>query len=208
MRKSVLIILIIALVLGLARCEYRVDYQADDAGEKVCRINLFASNGSYDKKFLLLNLGHAFISVENITDEEIMVGEYALAENEEITLSLWPVTGHMGVWYNIESNMINTTDKYSDRVSVSFDIGRGTLEKINSFLSEASAWSIFYNCSSFTLDIYNIITGSDYSPPVVTPATLIKIFEGHECEVGRQIALNDNVGYYVKGEFTKCALKY
>ncbi len=207
--RMICILLVASMLLSLNGCApARVDTSVKVPEDAVCRINLFASSGSYDKTPLIPNLGHSFISVENISGGDIAVGEYILCQGEEITLGVWPISGNFGLWYNLESGLINSSDKYSDRVSVSFLLDRDRLTAVNRLLADEPRWTPLYNCSDFTLDVYNIITGNEYAPPIVTPAALEKIIMRYDYEICREIAENDNIGYYFEGNFEKCELNY
>ncbi len=208
MKKIFCFLLILVILFSFTGCKNEEKTEFKNPENPICRVNLFASNGSYDKRFLIMNFGHSFISIENLSENNINVGDYILKKDEEITLSVWPVSNHSGVWYNIESGMIAATDKYSDRISVSFLIDYNTLEEINFLLKEAPTWNVFYNCSDFTLDIYNIITKSSYEPVFVTPNKLVKLFKEYDFDTYRTIAENDNIGYFKNGEFIRCELNY
>ncbi len=207
-RKLISLLLIFVLPLSFTSCKNNINTDIKESEDAVCRINLFASNGSYDKRFLMMNFGHSFISVESLSDSSLKVGDYLLSPGEEITLSIWPISGYRGVWYNIESEMIAKTNKYSDRVSVSFLIDLETLDEISLFLNSCNSWSTFYNCSSFTLDIYNIVTKSNYESIFVTPDKLVNLFKKYDFENGKSINENNNIGYFKEGEFEKCDLSY
>lgn len=207
-KRIVFILTITFLIFFTLSCKKKTNKYISYTNDSICRINLFTSSGSYDKRFLMLNFGHSFISIENLSNKQILIGEYLLDIDEEITISIWPITSYKGVWYNLESSLINNTNKYSDRISVSFDVNEGTLDEINLFLKESKSWSIFYNCSGFTLDIYNIITKNTYKPLFVSPTALLQIFKQYDYTTCKKVKDNINIGYFKEGDFEKCDLSY
>lgn len=200
------IILFFITLLSSCKCEIKNNFIAVD--KPICRVNLFTSTGAYEKHFLLMNLGHAFITFENLSEKTLVVGEYSLGVDEEISVSIWPISGHFSVWYNIESEMINTSNKYGDRISISFEIDEILLNEISDFIITNPKWGLFYNCSKFVLEIYNIITKNNYVTTLTTPKVLSNIFTQYKFTSQKLIKENSNIGYFKEGEYIRCELKY
>lgn len=209
MKKYISLVLLIGIILlMITSCSKQTVNKYVIQNKTVCRINLFSSPGNYQKNFLLMNLGHAFVTIENMDQQSIMIGNYCLAENEEISMSIWPISGHFGVWYNIESKMVNTSKKYNDRISISFELDSNMLNEINEYLKTNPKWHIGYNCSNFVLKIYNIVVKANYSSVIVTPNLLYKLFKNYPYAINKIIKDNDKIGYFVDGVFIKCELNY
>lgn len=208
MKKIITIIITLISLLFISSCRNKIENKNVKSENPLCRVNLFTSIGEYEKNFLLMNLGHAFVTFENLTNCPLQIGNYNLEVDEEISISIWPISGHFSIWYNLESKMINISNKYSDRISISFEIDQIILDKINQFLNTNPKWGILSNCSKFVLCIYNIILEDDYTSLFITPKTLYEIFKHYDFMKQKIIKENSNIGYFDEGRYVKCELEY
>lgn len=183
------------------------DISSLSSTETVVEVGFHTSDGSSDRKFLLLNLGHAFLSFKNLTDQDLMIGEYVLSPDEEITVGLWSILGKYGVWYNVESYLYNNLDRYQDLVSTSIKIDQSTLNDVNEYINSDPIWYIVYNCSSFVTEVLNIVTGSDLHTIMMSPSELKETFNTLGSIEKVELYNNSNIGYFKNGEFIICIVE-
>ncbi len=208
--KKIIIFILIVFVLVLSGCKDNQDNTKKQIYNKenyIATMDFFTSDGSYNKKFLLMNLGHSFLRIINETPSDLLVGEYTLAPYEEITIGLWSITTKFGVWYNLDSFFTFDDSRYSDRVALRTTLTKEDIEKINEFLKNDPKWTPTYNCSQLCMDIWNITNIDDnFSLSLATPGKIKKIFEGYVTLSDITILRNDNIGYFKDGKFILCEL--
>ena len=132
MRKILIVLLMLVFCsMFVSACADDRKYSASIDENDVAKLTLFAYDGKSESVFGLANLGHAFLSIENLSNEEISIGQKKLASEEMLTLGTWAIRDHFGVWYNVESNYIKEHNKYDGRVSVTIGINEEDLKKIS-----------------------------------------------------------------------------
>ncbi len=199
--KAIILILIISICTILSACsndykEYKVNIYEDD----IAYFSLFSYSDIKEDSYGLINLGHAFGVIENISDEVITIYNYELQPNETITIGTWSLSEHFGIWFNVESNYIRHNNKYNGRYSITTGINKNDITTINDFMSNHDSWGIIRNCSYFALSLWNeIAEDSEYikERPILTPAYIeeeISKFENYE--INREINTNDSCYYY------------
>ncbi len=163
-------------------------------------LTIFTYNGSTEKKPMLMNLGHAFFSLENVSSENITVGKMVVEPHTTITIGTWSVAEHFGVWYNLESNYIKYNGKYDGRLSVSIGINSADIDIINDSIASMDKWDPLHNCSYFALTTWNKVAGDSEkidTPLIYTPTHLAKILSRFPtCETNKEIDTVDTFGYY------------
>lgn len=205
MRYCVLALMLLILPLCIVGCDKSRDYSASiDADDKV-KLTLFTYDGKGESHFGLMNLGHSFLSVENISDEDIIVGKMTLGAGEEIALGTWSVKAHFGLWYNLEGNYTKAYRKYDGRISVSIGLTLDDLDKVNEYIKDNDHWGVYKNCSYFALNLYNLVASESEhidTPLIYTPgyiAGIIKKFD--TCETNKVIHCEDKFGYFDGDEY-------
>ncbi|MBQ7307303.1 MAG: hypothetical protein IJW82_02140 [Clostridia bacterium] len=175
-------------------------YTTQNRVDAVIELSIFTSNGKKESKNILRNYGHSFLSFKNISQNSLKVGEYTLEKDETISLGTWSVSSHFGVWYNLESNYINTYDKYNDRVSVTTQINLEELKLVNDFILNHDYWNPYCNCSYFSINLWNTIakdteyidTSLFYNPSYLYK----KLISFSSYETNKAINGKDTFGYY------------
>lgn len=122
-------------------------------------------------------VGHAWIYVENLSDEPIDVGLYCGVESGKgvsvgsFSFSVWD---GWGIYYNLEAYRERNNDRY---LYVSKDMTRSDLDKLNNALkSYPNYWGIAGNCATFAFSIWNTVNGSAYFSlliPAITHFTVL-----------------------------------
>ncbi len=148
--------------------------------------------------------GHAFLTIKNCTYTSIIVGGITVAPYEEISIGTWGnQKQHDGIWYNLESYLVNTNQAYQGRVSLTENITRADIDTINTLISKNDEWTYLDNCSSFATGIWNEISSVNLNAGFPkTPATLVKSIKSKSgYETNRSIQYNTNIGYVQNGNF-------
>ena len=189
-KRFLAIILIMLAIIPLAGCDRSeaepVNKTLSVASDDVALLTLFSDNGKGESNWLVRNYGHTFLAVSNISENAFAVGDMVVNPGETITVGLWSVFEHFGVWYNIESNYIKEHNKYAERVSITIGITLDDVSKMSSVIKENDAWTPLYNCSKFALEVWNNVANENEkieSKFFMSPGYLVdkmKAFSGYE----------------------------
>ena len=103
----------------------------------------------YDKSDIH-GMGHTWIYVENLTDQELEVGIYPLPANEGVSVGTLPEYDGWGLYYNIEAYQ-QTIYGMEDQLSMKDEITLKELRRISRFiLYYPNFWDpVFFNCMLF-----------------------------------------------------------
>lgn len=188
MKKILISILLISILcIPLFACSVNSEVKKTTVrSDDIALLTLFTFDGTGESKFGLKNLGHSFLGIENIGDEDITIGKSTLSPLDSLTFGTWSIQAHFGVWYNVESEYIRTCNKYDGRISITTGINSDDLAKINSFINSHDYWTPTNNCSNFALNLWNTIADKEeellrpfiYSPSHI--ANCLKNFENYE----------------------------
>lgn len=177
--------------------------------DSVATMTIVSFDGESESVMGLMNLGHAFIAIENNSEEDILVGKYNLKSGRVVTIGTWSILEHFGVWYNVESNYIEYCDKYNGRVSLSKQINKDDLEKITTFINDNDKWNIFRNCSYFAVNLWNSVAKSGESFNVGrTPSAIaksIKLSDGYN--QNQTFAVSSSMGYFDGSNYVEFKLE-
>lgn len=204
--QAIALVFILGIFTILTACSNNnKDYKIQLHESDIAYFTLFTYSGEDESNYGLINLGHAFLSIENISNKTITVYNYEIQAGETVTIGTWCLSEHFGIWFNIESNYILGYDKYNGRYSITTGINENEITKINDFMSSHDKWGILRNCSYFALSLWNeIAEESEYiqEKPIYTPKYLeeeISKFENHE--INRPINTSDKCYYYNNEKF-------
>lgn len=199
------IILILVFTSGIISgcgAKNRKTYVSEDA---VAYLSIVAFDGAKESKYGLMNLGHAFVVVENITNDTMTIGNYELLPGKIVTIATWSIAEHYGVWYNVESNYSKYFDKYNGRVSVLRTLNSTEVESISKYIRSNDYWSIYKNCTYFTLHLWNMVATDDERltvPLIYSTSHLVREIETFDkVDNNIEIITPDGMLYYRDGEF-------
>jgi len=202
------IIFCLILILMISGCD-KAPEELKDAividESAVAVLSLVSYDGKDESKYGLMNLGHTFLTILNVSSADISVYGVEISPSEEITFSAWNTSLHAGVWFNIESAYIHEFDRYASRYSLSYGLSLEDIGILNSYISENDIWTPRKNCSYFSINLWNTVVDDNSKLDanlVTTPAGLkkeIMLFEGYT--FGKAIAYNEAMGYFKDSEF-------
>ena len=199
MKRIFLAMLVMICCFSMGGCS-PVERVASIENDDQIIMTVYAYDGQGESRFGLLNLGHSFLSIENKSDQSIIIGNYELPKDDIVTLSTWCVSEHFGIWYNMESNYIKYHDKYNGRYSVSIGLELDKLEAINNYIKNNDTWVPTKNCTNFSVGLWNSVCDEKEklsTPLIYTPKKLtedIKSFNVYE--YNKDIPVSDRLGYF------------
>ena len=192
-------------VLPVIGCNQSKEYKANINEGDIALLSIFAFDGKDETKWGLMNLGHAFLSIENISDNKLEILSFDLEKDKTMCIGTWAIKDHFGVWYNVESNYFASYNKYDGRVSVTISLNEEELNKLCSFISTKDRWNPINNCSKFALNAWNSVASEEESlikPLIYTPSNIanqLKKFDSFE--VNRPIVTDKEFGYFDKDKY-------
>lgn len=201
MKKYIIVLLLtIMSIVTFSGCGTNRERELYVAPDDVALLSIYADNGASESNFFVRNLGHAFLSVENISSASFNVGDREVKPSETITVGLWSILEHFGVWYNVESNYIKEHNKYNTRVSITIGISLDDLDKVSKIIDENNKWTPLYNCSKFALEIWNAVAQDSEKIDakfITSPSYLVnEISKFEEYEKNRPCDTDQVIRYY------------
>lgn len=207
MKKFICVVCCLALCLGvLGGCGGKKRYAAPIIADgSILEFTIYAFDSKSESKFALMNLGHGFVSVKNVTKSPITVGGFVLGQDKEVSIGTWGQNAHWGIWYNLESTYL-TLGRYKGITSLTQGVSTLGLDNLNAYLLANDTWTPLRNCSYFALDMWNTLAAADDVMDLgwlVTPAEVsdrIRQTDGYKTD--RPIINFDKVGYAKNSDAT------
>lgn len=162
-------------------------------------LSIFSYDGG-SSYYGIFNLGHSFLSIKNVSEQDITLAGKTIDAGEEIYIGAWSLSAHFGIWYNIENNKIDIYGSYDGRVSVSTGISNEDVKVLSDFILNNDIWTPLKNCSCFAINAWNSVvedTEKLNSPLIYTPSNLkkqIKSFKNYE--TNKELAYCAGCGYF------------
>lgn len=197
-RRIVTVLLVLAILIAYPAATYAFSvYSTATIGI----LTIFSVNDGGSSSWN--RSGHAWISFKNFTHPPVEFGGLNVATNSEVTIGTFGNLEyyHVGIWYNLESYLVNQLNQMSGRVSLSMAITRSELDTINSLIDENDEWAVLNNCSSFAVKIWNAVSEDKLSAGSPnTPTSLISSIKSYDYyENNRTIVYNSTIGYVEDG---------
>lgn len=201
MKKIIVVLLMVILTPLITACNKAREYVAKIDNTDTALLSIFTFDGKSESSFGLMNLGHSFLTIENISSEPIDICNKTIHSGETICVGTWSIRDHFGVWYNVESNYITEHNKYDGRVSVTIGIGSDDIDTISDFIYKSDNWNPLHNCSYFAINLWNNIASNteklDIGGLFYTPAKLkSEIIKFPNYEINREIITDTDFGYF------------
>lgn len=117
--------------------------------------------------------GHSFLTITNVSEQDINVGGLLIAPDTSITVSTrGNRCEHSGIWYNLEGYYKRyLADSYYQNIyAVQTSLDQGQLDVVNRNLAKSDHWSAYFNCAAFTESMWNAVcadtlsAGQPYTP--------------------------------------------
>ncbi len=175
--------------------------EGEVASDKVARIH-FATRSTNV-------IGHAWIYVENLSEEVITVGQLDVAPDEGVSIGLFALSRKesAGIYYNIEAYSINYNNS-KGVYSISKELTREELEKASRTIYEyIDHWDPFLNCSLFASKVWNSVSEKKvpYTMFPLFQQLIIRIFGAQRDSLQMIVPAEDNI-YHQKGTGDKAQL--
>lgn len=155
---------------------YRTGTRRSAAADGGLLFSVTAFDGAGESEPFVPSLGHAWAALDNRTDHPVRLNDRVLAPGEQLTVSVWAIGGHFGLYYDLEPAFIRQYGRYAGRRSIAMPIGEGQLRTIEAFLARSDRWTFLHNCSYFTVSLWNALADKDDRLPtqwlMYTPARL------------------------------------
>ena len=149
-------------------------YGADPAEGAVAVLRLFSRA---DDRSTAVNIsGHAFVTVTNVSQQDINVGGLLIAPGTSVTIGTrGNRSEHAGIWYNLEGyyKYYLSNSYYQNLYGIQVSLDQSQLDTMNQNLAKADHWSAVYNCSAFSTGLWNSVCSDTLSAgDLYTPAAL------------------------------------
>lgn len=212
MKKIALFLILIVCVVMLSACgngdrEYKASINSDD----VALLSIFTYDGKGESVWGLMNLGHSFLSIKNVSDEPFYLSEKKINPGETVAFGTWSILDHFGVWYNVESNYISDYNKYDGRLSVTQSVSSEDISVITEYIKKHDYWTPLTNCSCFALNLWNSVSDAPELldvPLIYTPSQIAKQLQKFNTfETNRTIVTEKTFGYFKDGSYINCYLE-
>jgi len=168
-------------------------------------LSITTFDGESEKEPLVTILGHSWISIDNQLDHPITIKDYTVQPDEILTMSVWAITNHFGVVFNLEPNFISLRGRYDGRQSLSTNIDESQLSIVDSFIDSNDHWGTTKNCSYWSIHLWNTLVTNENNmktqTAVYTPTRLQKSFSEYDCvEIDKDFSRAKGVFFYEGGE--------
>lgn len=125
-------------------------------------LSITTFDGETETEPFVKSLGHTWLSVDNQSGHPIYIKDYEIKHNEILTLSVWAISGHRGVVFNLEPNFIKKYNRYVGRQSLSINIKESQLNVIENFIEKNDNWKLSQNCNWWSIFLWNELVDDEY----------------------------------------------
>lgn len=99
--------------------------------------------------------GHAWVYIENRTNETLQVGAYRLPPQQGVSVGSFAFRSRaLGTHYNVEAWCGNHYPM-DGTVATKQALSRSALQSVSSTLLNTNFWGVFFNCAAFAATIWN-----------------------------------------------------
>lgn len=205
--KKIACLILVLPCLVLASCATSKAKTREIVGEvstsSIAEIHIYAYGGDGRSLPLVPNMGHAFISIRNLSNNSFDMGQYRLEAGEEVSIGLWGQEASWSIWFDLEVYYLKK-GLYKKSVSVKRGIeSLVEIEALSNLIKNTGKWTFSNTCTTFALNAWNLGAGEDrIGTKNSTPKRLkeqIKRFS--TCETERKITSNKSPSFIKGGEF-------
>ena len=219
MKKKIIILLGVFLLILAAVClfadfntyENRTKTTPNEQEGLLFSISTF--DGKNESEPFIACLGHAWLSLENRTGHAVHLKDYEIQNGEVLAFSVWALTDHQGVTFNLEPNFIRQYGRYVGRQSLTVPIDEAKLSVIEAYMKANDTWTFDMNCSHWSLGLWNEVVEEPYrlknQTLLYTPTRVQKSFsEFDSVEFDKDFSNAGGVFFYqdeIRTEFQLCS---
>lgn len=99
--------------------------------------------------------GHAWVYIENRTNETLQVGAYSLPPQQGVSVGSFAFRSKaLGTHYNVEAYCGNHYPM-DGTVAIREALSRSALQSVSSRIRNTNFWGVFFNCAAFAATIWN-----------------------------------------------------
>ena len=108
--------------------------------------------------------GHAWVYIENRTDETLQVGAYRLPPQQGVSVGSFAFRSRaLGTHYNVEAWCGNHYPM-DGTVATKQQLSRSALQNVSNTLLNTNFWGVFFNCAAFAATVWNAGSGKKVIP--------------------------------------------
>ena len=141
----------------------------DAKEKKVASVRLFSDPTHVKESNKILGIPipvkrgrHSFITIENISSENIYIDKIELPPSNTISLGVYSemkTKEHSGLWVGMECRNVHLSNLYAPRVSLRCDITQKQIENLAVVLRKFyHGWNYYKNCAYFARTIWNSVS--------------------------------------------------
>ncbi len=118
--------------------------------------------------------GHAWVYIENISENDIQVGAYTLPAGKSVSVGTSSFTGKNGfrLYYNLETLI----EKDTDYLSIGDTISANELDAMNRMILNFNHWDPIINCTFSSSAIWNTVSDKTLIPMVFPIFSMIQMW--------------------------------
>lgn len=215
-KKTILTILLLCVLLA-ALClwpdfhMYRPQSKTIPSEEGGIILSITTYDGKTESKPFVKSLGHSWISVDNRSGHSVYLKDYEIQNGEILTFSIWAISGHRGVAYNLEANFARDFGRYEGRQSLSIPIEEAQLKAVGEYIDRNDDWTAGKNCSCWSVRLWNEVVDEAYQLKtqtlVYTPKRLQRSLNEYDCvETNTDYSRAGGIFFYQNGGKTELKL--
>lgn len=125
--------------------------------------------------------GHAWVYIENISENDIQVGAYTLPAGKSVSVGTSSFSGKngFGLYYNLETLI----EKDTDYLSIGDTISANELDAMNRKILIYNHWNPIINCTFSSSEIWNTVSDKKLIPMVFPIFSMIQMWiQGNDAE--------------------------
>ena len=156
-------------------------------------------------------MGHTWVSIDNQSGRSVYMKDHEVKNGEILTFSIWAISDHRGVVFNLEPSFIRQFGRYAGRQSLSINIDASQLETIEEYIDRNDKWELGKNCSFWAFQLWNELVGDEYALKpqtlIYTPKRLQKsLREFDRVEIDKDFSRAKEIFFYQNGQKTELQL--
>jgi len=170
-----------------------------------------AFDGASESELFIQSLGHAWVALDNQSDHSVYLSGCEIKPGEIRTISVWGISGHFGVAYNLEPAFAGQFGRYVGSQSVSINLDESKLAVIENYITRNDCWQFVKNCSYWSVHLWNEV--ADETMQIKTPTLLYTpvrlkkaLSEFSNVETDKDYTRAGSAFFFVDGERTELEL--